>query len=33
MQEHFTELALLLVIATVGGAVAPRLRQPVLITL
>jgi Kef-type K+ transport system membrane component KefB len=31
MQEHFTELALLLVIATIGGAIALRLRQPVLI--
>ncbi len=31
MQEHFSELALLLIIAAVGGAVAMRLRQPVLI--
>ena len=31
MQEHFSELALLLIIAAAGGAVALRLRQPVLI--
>jgi Kef-type K+ transport system membrane component KefB len=31
MQEHFSELALLLIIATACGAVAMRLRQPVLI--
>jgi Kef-type K+ transport system membrane component KefB len=31
MQEHFSELALLLIIAAAGGAVAMRLRQPVLI--
>ncbi len=31
MQEHFSELALLLVIAAASGAVALRLRQPVLI--
>ena len=31
MQEHFNELALLLIIAAAGGALALRLRQPVLI--
>ncbi len=31
MQEHFSELALLLIIAAASGAVAMRLRQPVLI--
>ena len=31
MQEHFSELALLLIIAAAAGAVAMRLRQPVLI--